>query len=441
MSTPAHDATLPLDDGAGDGAARVRRFWLVVTEGPDAGTRHLSTGERVVVGTHESAELVLHDDTVSRFHCEIEISADAAVLRDLGSRNGTTVDGVRSLAVHLGDGAVVRVGRTALRFELRGDEVAMALSAADRFGSLVGKSVAMRRVFSVLERAATTDAAVLLEGETGTGKEAAAESLHVASARRERPFLVVDCSAIPGDLLEAELFGHEKGAFTGATSAREGIFEAARGGTVFLDEIGELGPELQPKLLRVLEKKQVKRIGNARHEPVDVRIVAATNRNLREEVNEKRFRSDLYYRIAVVSVRLPALRERPEDLPLLAEHLLRALGASGAGADALLEPGSIAAFARHRWSGNVRELRNYLERCLALKERVPLLDGAEAASHKLPDFDKPLKAARELWTRTLEQRYVEELLRRHDGNVSAAARAAGVDRMHFYRLLWRYGLR
>jgi transcriptional regulator with PAS, ATPase and Fis domain len=435
------EGTVPLEDVDASLAARVRRFWLVVTEGPDAGTRHLSTGERVVVGTHESADLVLRDDTVSRFHCEIVIAADAAtVLRDLGSRNGTTVDGVRAIEVHLRDGAVVRIGRTALRFELRADEVAMALSPHDRFGSLVGKSVAMRRVFSVLERAAASDAAVLLEGETGTGKEAAAESLHAESTRRDKPFLVVDCSAIPADLLEAELFGHEKGAFTGATNARDGIFEAANGGTVFLDEIGELGPELQPKLLRVLEKKHVKRVGNARFQPVDVRIVAATNRNLREEVNHKRFRSDLYYRLAVVEVRLPALRERVEDLPSLVDHLLASLGAAGPNADALRRPDSIAAFARHRWSGNVRELRNYIERCLALEERVPL-GAADAAEEKLPDFDRPLKEAREHWTRTLERRYVEELLRRHDGNVSAAARAADVDRMHFYRLLWRYGMR
>jgi DNA-binding NtrC family response regulator len=351
------------------------------------------------------------------------------------------VDGVRALAVHLRDGAVARLGRTALRIELRGDEVRMPVSTAERFGALVGRSVAMRRVFSVLERAATTDAAVLLQGETGTGKEAAAESLHAASARRERPFLVVDCSAIPQDLLEAELFGHEKGAFTGATSAREGIFEAASGGTVFLDEIGELAPELQPKLLRVLEKKQIKRVGNARFQTVDVRVVAATNRNLRNEVNEKRFRSDLYYRLAVVEVRLPPLRERPEDLPVLVENLLIGLGATGPEADRLKAPESIAALARYRFSGNVRELRNYIERTLTLHEHAPIEARDLAPDDRLPDFDRPLKIARERWSRALERRYVEELLRRHGGNVSAAARAAEVDRMHFYRLLWRHGLR
>jgi transcriptional regulator with PAS, ATPase and Fis domain len=436
---PSLEGTVPLE-GSGRDPARVRRFRLVVDEGPDAGEKHVSSGERVVVGTHESANLVLHDETVSRFHLEIEISDDAAILRDLGSRNGTTVDGVRAIAVHLRDGAFIRIGRTALRFELRGDDVVMPISAANRFGTLVGQSAAIRRIFSVLERAASSDAAVLLEGETGTGKEAAAESIHAASARRGQPLLVVDCGAIPPDLLEAELFGHEKGAFTGAASAREGIFEAANGGTVFLDEIGELAPELQPKLLRVLEKKQVRRLGNARFQPVDVRIVAATNRSLREEVNQKRFRSDLYYRLAVVEVRLPPLRERPEDIPLLVDAVLDTLGVTGAEADAMRSADSIASLGRHRWSGNVRELRNYVERCIALRERIPLA-GAEAADERLPDCDRPLKEAREHWTRALERRYLEEALRRHDDNVSAAARAAQVDRMHFYRLLWRHGLR
>jgi DNA-binding NtrC family response regulator len=302
----------------------------------------------------------------------------------------------------------------------------------------------MRRAFALLERAATSDATVLLEGETGTGKEVAAESIHMESARRDGPFVVVDCAAIPQELLESELFGHEKGSFTGAMSAREGAFEAASGGTIFLDEIGELGLDLQPRLLRVLERKQVKKVGSNRYVPVDVRVVAATNRNLWREVNERRFRSDLYYRLAVVEVRLPPLRERREDLAKLVEHLLSTLGAAGSeGATSLVTDSFLAELARHEWHGNVRELRNYLERCLALRERLPLgQDAVDAPAHgDLPDVNQPLKIARERWTRILERRYVEAVLARHGGNVAAAAREAGVDRMHFYRLLWRYGLR
>jgi transcriptional regulator with PAS, ATPase and Fis domain len=418
----------------------VQRFWLVVTKGPDAGATFTSAGERAVVGTHESADFILRDETVSRFHCEISRATGPAVARDLGSRNGTIVDGVSILAGHLRDGCTISLGHTDLRFELRQETAEVPLSLRDRFGSMAGKSIAMRRAFALLERAAGSDATVLLEGETGTGKEIAAESIHAESARKEGPFIIVDCGAIPPDLLESELFGHEKGSFTGAQAARAGAFEAADGGTIFLDEIGELALELQPKLLRALERKHVKRVGGSKYTPVDVRIIAATNRSLRTEVNERRFRSDLYYRLAVVEVRLPPLRERADDLPLLVDHILASLGASGPAADKIRSPAVMGHLARHRWAGNVRELRNYLERCLALDDATPP-GPAPAEATGAPDFDQPLKIARERWTRAFERRYVEELLRRHDGKVAQAARAAGVDRMYFYRLAWRYGLK
>jgi two-component system response regulator GlrR len=426
------------DDGAGHAA--VQRFWLAVVAGPDAGATFTSKGERTVIGTHESADFVLKDETVSRFHCEIDPTGARPVVRDLGSRNGTLVNGVSILGAHLRDQSAIKIGRTELRFELRADPVKVPISERETFGILVGKSLPMRRAFALLERAAETDAPVLLEGETGTGKDAAAESIHAASKRKNEPLVVVDCGAIPPDLLESELFGHEKGSFTGATGAREGAFVAASGGTIFLDEIGELSLELQPKLLRALEKKQVKPVGSNRYQPVDVRVIAATNRNLRQEVNERRFRSDLYYRIAVVEVRLPSLAERPDDLPSLVAHLLEGVADDEkAAAQLLLTDEALADLRRHRWPGNVRELRNHLQRCLALRTRVPL--DSTGADERLPDFDQPLKIARERWTRTLERRYVEEILKRHDGKVAQAAQAAGVDRMYFYRLLWRYGLK
>jgi two-component system, NtrC family, response regulator GlrR len=253
---------------------------------------------------------------------------------------------------------------------------------------------------------------------------------------------VIDCGAVPPDLLESELFGHERGAFTGAVAAREGAFEAAAGGTIFLDEIGELGADLQPKLLRVLERREIKRVGTNKYVPVDVRVVAATNRNLRAEVNAHRFRSDLFYRLAVVKVRLPPLRERLDDLELIVKHILDSLGAAEhPEAAALRTPDFMAHLARHAWPGNVRELRNYLERCMALREQTPIIeDGAETETPTV-NAQMPLKLARETWTRTFERRYVEELLRAHQNNVSAAARAAGVDRPYFYRLLWRHGFR
>jgi DNA-binding NtrC family response regulator len=293
----------------------------------------------------------------------------------------------------------------------------------------------------MLGRAAEGDATVLLEGETGTGKEVLAESLHASSARSAGPFIVVDCGAIPRELLESELFGHEKGAFTGAHAARVGAFEAASGGTLFLDEIGELSVDLQPKLLRVLEKREVKRVGGNKYEKVDVRVVGATHRNLRGEVNEKRFRADLYYRLAVIQMRVPPLRERIDDLPLLVEHLLGAMRAMLHPHAAMLRsPEFLADLARHGWPGNVRELRNYLERCLALSQKAPLLDDAHEPEPFRVTASMTLEEVRAELAR-MEGQYLRELVGHHDGNIAAAARAAGVDRAHLYRMLWRHGLR
>jgi two-component system, NtrC family, response regulator GlrR len=418
-----------------------RRFQLRVVEGPDAGAVHAARGERVVIGTHESAELRVTDRTVSRFHCELAVDGGQVHLRDLSSRNGTEVDGVRVLHAYLRDGATLTLGHTRMRFELAADHVRIRLSERDRFGVMVGHSRAMRAAFAVLERAAASDATVLLEGETGSGKEAAAESLHRESPRAARPFVVVDCGAIPRELLESELFGHERGAFTGAVQSREGAFAAAAGGTVFLDEVGELSGDLQPKLLRALERREIKPVGSNTYRSVDVRLIAATNRNLRAEVNERRFRSDLYYRLAVIELRLPPMRERMEDLPLLVEDMLGALD-GGEHAAALRTPEFYRELRRHRWPGNVRELRNYLERCLAMRETVPVQSAVgDAGDAPAVDSTRPLKSERERWTRTLERRYLEEVLAREGGNVAAAARAAGIDRIHFYRLLWKHGLR
>ncbi|HEY4116793.1 MAG TPA: sigma 54-interacting transcriptional regulator [Byssovorax sp.] len=434
--------TTSLVKDRGASHATVQGFWLRVLTGPQASTTLHAAAERVVVGTHASADLVLEDETVSRFHCELEVDGGRVRVRDLESRNGTLVSGVSVERAWLHAGATLSLGNTDLRFELVQEPTRIALSERERFGSMVGRSTAMRRVFALLERAAPNEATVLLEGETGTGKEVAAESIHLESPRRDGPFVIVDCSAVPADLLEAELFGHEKGAFTGASGAREGAFEAANGGTIFLDEIGELSLDLQPKLLRALERRHVKRVGANRYTDVDVRVVAATNRDLRAEVNQHRFRSDLYYRLAVIEVRLPPLRERAEDLPLLLDHVLERLGFSdGEQAAALRSADSIAALARHAWPGNVRELRNYVERCVALGERSPLGASPDDAKAALPDVDQPLRVARARWTSALERRYVEAVLQRAGGNVTAAARAAGVDRMYLYRLLHRYGLR
>jgi len=310
----------------------------------------------------------------------------------------------------------------------------------------------MRRLFDLLQRAANCDATVLIEGETGTGKEVSAHAVHQNSARARAPFIVVDCGAIPGQLLESELFGYERGAFTGAVTARTGAFEAAHGGTIFLDEIGELSLDLQPKILRALESRKVKRVGSNDYHPMDVRVVAATNRNLREEVRAKRFRSDLYYRLAVLHIKLPSLRERSSDLPALVDEVLGQLGvADSPNAVLIRTPEFLDMLAKYGWPGNVRQLRNYLERSVALGELVgppgneslpPSRSSSDRPGSAPPiAFDQPLKLAREQWNNAFEVRYLKAMLDRHGDNVAAAARAAGVNRVHFYRLLWKHGLR
>jgi transcriptional regulator with PAS, ATPase and Fis domain len=431
--------TQPAKESRGE---QVRRFRLRVTSGAHKGKEIQSTGERLVIGTHQSANLILDDKTMSRFHCEIAIEDGRAVLRDLGSLNGTVVDGVSVLGAHLSDRAQLTLGETQLVFELGDDHVEIELYDRDRFGVLVGRSRAMRTAMAMLARAANSDITVLLQGETGSGKDAAAESIHRESSRAQEPFVVVDCAAIPAQLMESELFGHEKGAFTGADRARVGAFEAASGGTLLLDEIGELPLELQPKLLRVLESRHIQRVGSHERIDVDVRVIAATNRTLMAEVNARRFRSDLYYRLAVLEIALPPLRQRLEDLPLLVDAMLER-HAEAPGAAALRTPEALAELRRHSWPGNVRELRNYVERCLAFDEPPPLAATATATapSDARVDPTRPLRAEREKWLRELEREYLEKVLAANAGNVSAAARAAGIDRIHMYRLLWRTGLR
>ncbi|HEY5951486.1 MAG TPA: sigma-54-dependent Fis family transcriptional regulator, partial [Kofleriaceae bacterium] len=273
----------------------VRECRLTITGGDHAGRTHEFAAERLVVGADPRADFVIEDSAMSKFHCELRIVDGVTYVRDLGSRNGTSIDHVPVIEAPLRDGALLSLGRTQLRFAVGSREVEVALSPRDRFGKLRGGSIAMRTIYPLLEAAAASTSTVLLQGESGSGKDYAAESIHLESARRDGPFVVVDCGAIPGPLLEAELFGHEAGAFTGASAARVGAFEAAAGGTLLLDEIGELALDLQPKLLRAIDRHEIQRLGSSQRIPVDVRVIAATNRDLKAEVNARRFRSDLYF--------------------------------------------------------------------------------------------------------------------------------------------------
>ncbi len=421
--------------------ALVRECRLTIVGGDLDGTVHTFAAERIVIGADPRADIVVADSTLSKFHCEVRISDGASFIRDLGSRNGTILDHVPILEAPLRDGALLKLGRTVFRFDLGARRVEIPVSPHDHFGRLRGGSLPMRAVYTLLEAAAATTSTVLLQGESGTGKDLAAEAIHAASARRDGPFVVVDCGAIPANLLEAELFGHEAGAFTGATAARLGAFEAAAGGTLLLDEIGELALDLQPKLLRAIERHEIQRLGGTTRITVDVRIIAATNRDLKAEVNARRFRSDLYFRVAVLVATMPPLRARTSDIPVLVDAILDSLGDRDSPMARSLGSGELLPeLLRHGWPGNVRELRNYVEACVARQELAIAIAGADTGEPTI-DVSQPLRTVRERWIRHVERRYLEQLLAAHDDNVSAAARAAGVDRVHLHRLLSRAGLR
>jgi DNA-binding NtrC family response regulator len=409
-----------------------QRFRLAVERGADSSSELISSEDRALIGRSPQADLVINDPFVSRIHCEVAAEEDGYILRDLGSKNGTRVGGVRIREVHLPHSQRISIGGIEIAFSVLGG-ADIGMHPEGRFGRLIGDSASMRVVFSRLARIAGRDATLLLEGESGTGKELAAEAVHEASSRSAGPFVVVDCGSIPRALLEAELFGHERGAYTGANRARLGAFVHADGGTIFLDEVGELDIELQPRLLGVLERREVKPIGGAQPIPVNVRIIAATNRDLRREVNRGAFREDLYYRLAVASVRLPALRERTDDIPALVRYFLEQQGLESPPEECML-----LRLMRRSWPGNVRELRNAVEQIVAFGIEEVSLD---EAPERPAAIDVPFKIAKARLVEGFERDYLVSVLAQHKGNITAAANAAELDRVHFLRLLDRYGLR
>ena len=425
---------------------RVLSVTLLVVDGPSRGTRVALPEGVARVGTARGNELRLADPTVSRVHCELRVRSGSVVVRDCGSTNGTFVEGVRLKEGEVRTGALVRVGSSAFRIEETAGATYLPLSDKTSFGECVGSSLEMRRVYATLERAAPTTSTVLIEGETGTGKDVAARSLHANSPRASGPFVPIDCGAIPLTLIESELFGHVRGAFTGATSDRRGVIEEANGGTLFLDEIGEMPLPMQPKLLRAIESRAVRPVGSSTSRPVDVRIVAATNRPLARAVNDGTFREDLYYRLAVVSLSLAPLRSRREDIPLLARHFHRAL--VGPTAPELPQE-FVARLMGRSWPGNVRELRNFIERSvsLGLVDARPPRASAPAPGAPLPSLDGmvalrlPLKDARQAWVESFESVYVRDVLLRCGGNVTRAAERAGVSRRFLQRLVARLGIK
>ncbi len=414
---------------------------FLVIKGPDRGESVRLDGARpVYFGSAPSCELVLSDKTVSRKHLMAELVGDEVLMVDQGSTNGTFFGGSRFEKIAIGFGAEVKLGRTVIKFLPDEEVVEPEPSPEAAFGSIVGADTKMRQLFKLLADVAATNATVLIEGETGTGKELIAEEIHNHSPRRDGPFVVFDCGSVPRELIESMLFGHVKGSFTGAVGDRKGAFAEAHGGTIFLDEIGEMALDLQPSLLRVLDKRAVRKVGSNTYEKIDVRVVAATNRDLRAEVAKKAFREDLYYRLAVIRVSVPPLRERGADIPLLVSHFVQSFGPQLG-----IAPEDMAKLIRHSWPGNVRELRNAIERaCLLAQGNSLSVDDALVQDGGSPALgirtDLPFKEAKGQLVEMFEREYIEDLMRRHKMNLSAAAREAQIDRKHLRELIRKYGL-
>ena len=431
---------------------RVRRTKLLVISGALQGREFVVNHDTFTIGSGSHNDLVISDSTVSKRHCEIIVEQSGYLIRDLDSTNGTFVQGVRVSSAHLAPGSEIQLGKTRIVFCPLQDAHDIPLSRNEAFGKMLGRSVPMRRIFYLAETYSPSDATVMITGETGTGKEVLAEEIHNHSARREKPFIVIDCATISKELIESELFGHVKGAFTGANADRQGAFELADEGTVFLDEIGDLSPELQPKLLRVLEKREIKRVGCNKVRKINVRIISATNRNLANEVNESRFREDLYYRLSVVHLELPPLRRRREDVPLLVKRFLTDLHGEEAMEQLADFDRTMDVLKRHEWPGNVRELRNLIELAF-YSERRPVdlsaflslgnLRAGRKASEPEMSFvtDKPFKDAKNDLIEEFERTYLNDLLARNKQNISRSAREAGIERAYLQRLIRKYGMR
>lgn len=436
----------------------------------------------ITVGSHDDNNLVVHGETISPHHAQIIQEDDAYVIRDLDSVTGTYVNQVRIKEAYLSPGCQMRFGSEEFIFQPLDEDVAVVPSNEEKFGDIIGGNVKMREIYGILEKIAPTNATVVIEGETGTGKEVVAHTLHKMSLRAKKPFVVFDCGAVPESLIESELFGHEKGSFTGAIMTRQGLFELAQGGTIFLDELGELNLELQPKLLRVLENREVRRVGAAKAIPVDVRVIAATNRKLEEEVKNNHFREDLFYRLSVVRIFLPPLRDRIDDLPLLVKHFLKN-SSFNRDRNSNLKLRSIScqalkAMQNYRWPGNVRELLNvveracsladgdcieigdlpeYVARCAGVEEPKPApaplpapdpapvvetpAPAGNASSLKMSAFtDKTFKDAKEAWLSAFEGDYLKAVLERNNYNISRAARESEIDRKYLRKLMKKYDI-
>ena len=428
---------------------KLHKCRLSVSAGPDTGRSMVSDKERLRCGAHPGNDLVLVEDrTASRHHFEIQFTERGYLLVDLGSTNGTFLDGRRIERAYLSPGSQIRAGSSMLTFAPLDEEVTIEPDRDSELCGMVGQSMKMRQIFGLIKKIAPMDVSVIIQGETGTGKELVARAIHELSGRTKGPMEVLDCGAIPPNLIESELFGHEKGAFTGALAGRPGAFERAHGGTIFLDELGELRLDLQPKLLRVLENREVRRVGGNDVIEVDCRVIAATNRDLVKEIQAGNFREDLYFRLSVITVQLPPLRQRRDDIPLILKQALADPELVGKHGKKRFSAEALGLLMSYAWPGNVRELMNVLSHVLTFSEGEEVLAShlpprvrGQAREGPLP-FNEHLsfKDAKEQLLENFEREYVTSVLTRCEGNLSRAARESGLHRKSIERLVKKYQL-
>ncbi len=402
-------------------------------------------GKSLKIGKASENDIVLDHPTVSRNHAVLSRQGDQFLVQDQGSTNGTFIEGAQIREGYLKPGAMLEIGDVQLRFQPSIKALDVSPLQEDRLVDLVGKSTPMRQIFALIKRIAPTESTLLLIGETGCGKGAASKTIHKLSTRAQGPFVVFDCASVPDQLIESELFGHEKGSFTGAVSQRKGFLEAADGGTLFIDEIDDLSLELQPKLLRALEDREFRRVGSSNAGiKFDTRVIAASKKDLWEEVQKGRFREDLYFRLSVFTVALPPLRDRKEDIPLLVDTW------AVAPLWEKLPEAEQQKVLGHTWPGNVRELRNFVERRKYMADMPELAMDAFLRDYSGPEkvdgehlpvkYAGPFKDCKEELVRGFEREYLTRLLSKAQGNIAKAARDAGLDRKHLYSLLHKYAL-
>jgi DNA-binding NtrC family response regulator len=440
MTPRPNQSSSRTEDLGGDDTGRALPVLLRAVDGPGAGAQVELSAGTVTVGSGADCDLVVPDKAVSRRHATLELLSGAVRVRDLQSRNGTLYLGARVSEALIPVGGSIQVGRTTVRI-FPFEERALAFSDKTDLEGLIGASIPMRRLFTLAEQLAASDSTALIVGETGVGKEAVARAIHALSARRHQPFLAFDCAAVSSDVLDSELFGHVSGAFTGAHQARKGAVAAAEKGTLFLDEVGELPLELQPKLLRLLEQREYRQLGDTSTKLADIRVIASSAHDLEAKTRTGAFRQDLFYRVAVTSLRVPPLRERLEDVPLLA----RKFAAESGSTNVKLLADSFAVLQSYSWPGNVRELRNAVQRVLALGT---VEDGSTSPQ---PSYEQALTPtslegagaydnARKRVLDQFEKQFLTSILEQSDGNMSHAGRLAGLSRSQLYRLLGKHKL-